>query len=84
MSIEISREIAARLTGEAPRQSISGDALLDPLRSDRRAAPRSPAPAQPPSCPFFILERWPLYQKKHTLTCPATPGLCQLNAHTYQ
>jgi hypothetical protein len=38
MSIEISREIEARLTDEAQRQGISVDALLERLIREREAA----------------------------------------------
>jgi hypothetical protein len=38
MSIEVSREIEARLTDEARRQGISVEALLERLMSERAAA----------------------------------------------
>jgi hypothetical protein len=47
MSIEISRETEARLTGEARKQGISVDALLERLMSEFRANANAGARSTP-------------------------------------
>jgi hypothetical protein len=55
MSIEASRETEARLTGEAQRQGISVDALLERLMSDRGATAHVVGAGSTPELPVWHL-----------------------------
>ena len=55
MSIEISRETEARLTGEAQRQGISVDALLEQLMSEREAIAHVAGAGPTPELPVWHL-----------------------------